>query len=336
MISAQQLRALTVGLLLGLSTIFSPSRVDAFEQADDPIIRYHAKLTPPGELREIWVELKPDGTPLRARMDLLSPDDGPKVVLLSDNKADVWFQKKNSFLTIRDAKTLQEVMKMRAIYDPKLALEELQAAEKAGKSKVETKQPAKDGEPVTLTVASKDASDRREVYEIDAKTKLVSRVIDYRREGDQWKLISQRDYLDYNREIDPKIFQPEMPKDVVRIDQIHQTIGLEKGNLSDDEIAMKVAKDFFESLIAEDYQKAGSIFSGMPAEKMKELFSRLKFHRIVEVGKPKPAPNPLMKAIQVPVKVEMETDGKKEIREFSPYVRPVHTQPDRWEIIGGI
>ena len=61
-----------------------------------------------------------------------------------------------------------------------------------------------------LTVTSKAAPDRRGIYEVDFETKRVSRVTEYRRSGDQWKQVSQREYLDYNKEIDPKVFQLEV------------------------------------------------------------------------------------------------------------------------------
>jgi hypothetical protein len=125
-----------------------------------------------------------------------------------------------------------------------------------------------------------------------------------------------------------------LPRDVITIDQIHEKIGLTKGNLTDAEIATKVVREFFEALIAEDYKKAGMIYSGMPAEKMKEGFGRVKFLRIVEVAKP--APHSKTRSLQVPVKVEWEVEGKKDVRSFSPFVRAVHGQPDRGEIIGGI
>ena len=51
----------------------------------------------------------------------------------------------------------------------------------------------------------------------------------------------------------------------------NRTIGLEKGDLTNDEIAAKVAREFFEALIAEDYAKAGLLLEGMPAERMKEV-----------------------------------------------------------------
>ncbi len=98
-----------------------------------------------------------------------------------------------------------------------------------------------------------------------------------------------------------------------------------------------MAKEFFEAMIAENYAKAGVLLQGMPAKKMKELFGRFEFLRVVEVGKPVAGKHPDPTALQVPVKVEWEGGGqKKEIRKFTPYVRPVYGHPDRWGICGGI
>ncbi|MGA2257080.1 MAG: hypothetical protein ABSG53_20705 [Thermoguttaceae bacterium] len=122
----------------------------------------------------------------------------------------------------------------------------------------------------------------------------------------------------------------------LKVDQIHEEIGLSKGSLTDNEIATKVVREFFEALVAKDYKKAGMVYSGIPAEEMKELFGPCNFLRIVEMGKPAPAPNPKMQALQVKVKVECEVNGEKTVRPFSPFVRQVHSQPDRYKIIGGI
>ena len=337
--AAAALAALAAGVVLCMTLFSSPTVAYALEQTVEAIkdvTSYHVKITPAAELGEAWVELKPDGSPLRARMDLLSPDDGPKVVVLSGDKAEIWFKKKNSFVTIRDKKALEGLMKMRVVFDPKLAFEELQAAEKAGKMEVATKEPAKKGEPITLTATSKAAPNRRDVYEVDPKTKLVQRVTVYQRDGDEWKQMEQREYLDYNKEIDPEVFKPELPKDVIKVDQINQTIGLAKGDLTDDEIAKKVVREFFQALIAKDYKKAGLIYGGIPEQKMKESFGRVEFFRIVEVGTPAAGVHPDPTALQVPVKVEWGVEGVKSIRQFKPYVRPVHSQRARWGICGGI
>jgi hypothetical protein len=108
--------------------------------------------------------------------------------------------------------------------------------------------------------------------------------------------------------------------------------------LTDEQIAVKVARGFFEALIAEDYKKAGQLYEGIPEKHMKEMFGGIKFARIVEVGQP--TPHSRTRSLHVPVKVEMEAHGdgkaRKTVREFQPMVRPVHQQPNRRTIIGGI
>ena len=88
------------------------------------------------------------------------------------------------------------------------------------------------------------------------------------------------EYLDYNKPIDPKVFATELPKDVVTIDRIKTAARHWKGTTHEDEIATKVAREFFEALIAKDYEKAGLIYGGFPAEKMKG-YGRFDFSRIV-------------------------------------------------------
>ena len=165
-----------------------------------------------------------------------------------------------------------------------------------------------------------------------AEAERQRRVSDKKSEHAALVAEAQRQIDEYNQEIDPQVFQLDLPKDVVTIDQTNQTIGLEKGDLTNDEIAAKVAKEFFEALIAKDYAKAGILLEGIPAEKMKEMFGRYQFQRIVAVGKPAPGPIPAMKALRVPVTVEV--DGKKQT--FAPLIRPVYSHPDRWGICGGI
>ena len=251
-----------------------------------------------------------DGTPLRARMDFPKTEDGDKVVILSADKAEVWFKDKNSHVFVTEKRALMRVKHMQREFDPKAAFDALQARKEKGKADVSTKEPTKKGEPITLTVTSKDTPDKREVFEVDPNTKLVERVTTSRLQDGQWKQVRLIEYLDYNKEIDPKIFQLELPKDILTVDQIHLTIGLAKGNLTDDQIAVIVAKEFFEALIAENYQKAGLLLGGMPANKMKEMFAPFNIQRIVKIGKPEPGPIPAMRATKVPVTVEWGGSSK--------------------------
>jgi len=338
--AAAALTALAAGLIVYVSVVSSPRSAYAMEQtaqANDEIKTCHVRCGPTeGSIGEAWIELSSDGTPLRARMDFPKTEDGAKVVILTKDKAEVWFKDKHGHLFVTEEGALARVKEMQKQFDPKLAFEQLQAMKASGKVEVATQEPAKTGEPITLTVTSKDNPNQRAVFTVNSSTKLVERMTKYRQHDGQWEQVGFIEYLDYNKEIDPEVFHLDLPKDVVTIDQINQTIGLEQGSLTKDEIAAKVAKEFFEALIAEDYAKAGLLLEGMPAEKMKEMFGRAKFQRIVEIGKPIAGVHPDPTAFQVPIKVEWEGSAGKGVKQFKPYVRPVYGHPDRWGICGGI
>jgi hypothetical protein len=344
-VAAATLTALAAGMILYVSLFSSPGSAYALEQtaqANARVTSYHVKVTPAplDQMGEAWIQLNPDGSLLRVKVEIFSPDDGPKVSIVSKDRAEVWFKMKHSHVILDDKpmteKVFKEIEATRAYYDPKLAFQQLQADKKAGKVQVETREPTEEGQPVTLTVTSKDTPDKQQLFDIDPQTKLVERVFDRGRKDGRWQVVQMREYLDYNKEFDPSVFQLVTPKGFVTVDRIKTKVGLEKGNLTDDEIATKVAKEFIEALIARDYQKASPLFGGIPAEHLKKLFERhqAKFLRIVEIGKPMAGKHPDKRALQVPVKVEIEVNGKKMIQDLSPYVRA--EEAGRWTICGGI
>lgn len=112
--------------------------------------------------------------------------------------------------------------------------------------------------------------------------------------------------------------------------------------ITDNETAAKTVREFFAALTRHDEAaarralEAGMVFEGFSAknaDKVKELFDQYKVVRLVEVGKPVPYPE--SKRLEVPVKVELEMKNER-VKSFTPHIRFVYNQPDRWEIIGGI
>jgi beta-lactamase regulating signal transducer with metallopeptidase domain len=284
------------------------------------VTTYHAKLSPSwGGMSEVWVQLNQDGTPLRTRIDYPETEDGAKVVICSKGKAAVWFKDKKGYNVFPEKNALDRVVAMRKVCDPRLAFELLQARKEAGKVTIETTAPSKEGEFVRLTATSTDTPDQREVYEINPQTKLAERVTYYGRQGDRWKEVKLIEYLDDNKPIDPKVFNLDLPDDVTKGDQTKRPPGLLMGHLTKDQIATKVAREFFEALIAKDYEKAGVIYEGIPAAKMKAGFGTLHISRIVEIGKPVAGMHPDPTALAVSVKVECGV--RKWVQEFSPEVR---------------
>jgi hypothetical protein len=316
--------ALAATVIVYLSLLSSPTTAYALEQtvqANNHITSYHAKLPPPwSRMSEVWVQLNADGTPLRARIDYPETEDGAKVVIFSKGRSAVWFKDKKVYSISPEEKALNRIAEMLKVCDPKLAFEELQARKKAGKVKIETTDSANESGFLKLTVTPTDAPDRQiEVYEVNPKTKLAERVTYYGRQGSKWKEVKVVEYLDYNQEIDPKVFQLDLPKNVTIIDQIKRKPGLVKGDLTNEQIAAKVAREFFEALIAKNYEKAGLMYSAIPAEKIKADYERLNVSRIVEMGKPTAGLHPDSTAFAVSVKVMC--GPRKWVQDFSPKIR---------------
>jgi hypothetical protein len=297
----------------------------------------HIRVEPAGSgMRESWAEFGEDGKLLRMRMHFPKTEDGEKEVVWEGDKAEVWFKAKGHVLVIRDRATAEKLSKELASFDPKEMMEQLYEAQSKGKVRIETQEPSQKDGLIALVVSSKDVADTREVLQINPQTKLVEQIKRYRLVAGKYELMDSIEFLEYNQSIPPATFVLNTPADVTRVDWTTQEVGLPRGDLSDGEIAVKVARAFFEALIAKDYSRAGSIYSGMPASTMQEVFGKIEFLRIVAVGEPTPHPDVRTRFLQVPCEVEFRVDGQTHIKKFMPNIRAVDGQPDRWLIGGGI
>ena len=294
------------------------------------------------EPMEFWVEFEPSGQLKNMRFNKpawMEPSDGATVIVWKDNKMQLWIKKKNFLVTLRDKEVAAEVLKRTEELDPKFAVERLYEKQEQGKAKIEIDEPLDKSKPIIVTATSLKKDDdspfQRIVLFIDQATKLVNIVELYKLEDGEYHKVMTSEYFDYNIPIDAAMFTfSDIPDDVMRWDQTTQDVGLAQGQLTDKEIAAEVVRQFLEALIAQDYAKAGRLFSGVPADRMKKAYGQIRFIRIISIGKP--VPHSVTGGLYVPCTVEIEENGK--ISQWQPehsYVRQVHGQPDRWEIIGG-
>ena len=296
------------------------------------------------EPKEFWFEFDEQGQVKNVRAYMPewdSPSDGAKVIVWQEGKAKIWLKKKKAFLTIRDKRVAQQVLKMAQEFDPKLAVKRLREREKRGWLKIEIEEPSNKTEPITLTVTYLPESPtpgKRGVLFVDQATKLVTVIETYQLKENDYQYLGVMELYDYNQRIDPEMFTLDnLPADIMRIDQTTQEVGLAQGDISNEEIAAEVAHQFFEALIAKDYDKAGKLLEGIPGKRMQQMFGNIKVLRIISVGPVAPHPNPRTKGLIVPCVVEIEKDG--EISEWKLDqlgVRQVYNQPSRWTIFGGI
>jgi hypothetical protein len=288
-----------------------------------------------GQVSDMWAQFDENGLLLHLRYDFPDTEDGPKVVNWAAAKADVWFKKKNSFATITEKNILNRMQMTITDFDPRLIMERIDKESKAGKWQVEQRPSTDNDGTITLAVTGNGTKDGQIIYKVDQASKLLKEVERYQNKDGQYELLSRIRYLDYNQPVEPDVFTLNPSADVVRFDETTQVIGLAKGDLTDKEIATKVVREFFEALIAKDYAKAGMLYSGVPAEFLEKQMGNIKFLKIISIDEP--VPHEETRSLRVPCKIEVEQDGKKDIMEPNgPFVRPVHSQPDRWTIIGGI
>ncbi len=315
-------------------------------QANHTVRYIHIKNFKAGEdePKEFWLEFDEYGQMKNARVHLPewdSPEDGPKLIVWKENKAQIWLKKKNIFATIKDKTVAAHMLKFVEELDPRLAVERLYEREAQGKVEIEIEEPSNKAEPIVVTATYLPESStpgRRGVLFVDQATKLITAIELYELKDGEYQYLCLMEYYDYNQPIEPEMFVlDEVPDDALKIDQTIQEVGLAQGELSDEEIAVEVVRQFFEALIAENYAKAGKLLEGIPADRIQQGFGHIKFLRIVSIEQPSPHPIPETRGLVVPCTVEIEKDGKiSEWRLDQVGVRQVYNQPDRWTIFGGI
>jgi len=298
--------------------------------------------------KEFWIECDESGRIKNVRWHMPewdAPEDGAKAGVWNNDIAKIWFKKKNSLLIIRNKKLADQMLKLVEEHDPKLIVQRLYEQEQKGQVNIKIDEPSDKSLPIVITATylpENSDSGRREILYVDQATKLVKAIELYKKTDDRYKYEGKLEFRDYNITIDPEIFSldDETPTDVIRVDQVSQAVGLAQGDLSDEEIAVEVVRQFFEALINKDYEKAGMLFGGIPAEKIQQWYGKINVVRIVSVDKPKPHPNPGVGGFVVPCEVELEDkDGNKSIwKPYGPAVRPVDPdfQPNKWNLHGGI
>jgi len=330
-------------LYVGWTLLFSHSTpaTYALEQtltANRHILSIHMKYEPhrAGSMDELWAEFS-NGQLKRMRYNFTETIDGPKDVIWQGDEARVWFRSKKAVGTFKAQNQLEQMRMPYDMFDPNALFAKILQDDKKGQIILTTTEPDRIGDPVLLTVTDKDRPDQMRKYRVNAKTKLVESMETYKQIGDGYEFQHRCLYLDYNKPISEKLFQFELPDDVIQIDWIRQEIGLARGDLSETEICQKVVRAFIQALIEKDYSKAGQLFSGGPAEQMQKYFGVYQVQSIVSVGTPKPHPSPGVGGYQVPFTAELDINGKIELWKRSAVaVRESRDQPGQWYIHGGI
>lgn len=292
---------------------------------------------------ELWIEFDQFGELLHLRAEeprysgYPKTGDGAKEVVYSDNKLEIWFTDRNMLIITKGEEAAavyrEEIKKI----DPRLLVQRLYALQTENKVEIEIAEPSRTDDLISLTVTHLPQSptpDERLVVLVDPETKLVAQIEYYERAEGDYEFEHRLEILEYNQPIDPALFILNVPDDVTRIDQHAQEVGLGQGDLSEEEIAEKLVREFWEALMAEDYAKVRKLMGGFPDDKLKREFGGINVLRIISIGKAEPHAEWPILVVPYKVEIERKEDGEKQVIEGKYGARRLRNQPERWVITG--
>jgi Uma2 family endonuclease len=334
-VAAVVLAAVVLSITIFDNTVQEAYAIEQTIEANRGVRFIHLKFEPAsaGHVEDIWAQFDDNQKLLHLRMHFPNPSDGTKVVVWQEGKGEIWSKAKKKIVVFREENMLARLKMPYKEFDPKLIVELLYQAQNDERYQIEIQEPRSQNEPIIITLVKDDS---RKVFEVDSETKLLQQLEIYRLKDGDYTFLGRTSYLDYNQS-DPEIFVLNPPSDVIRLDQT-TGIGLAQGDLSDEEIVVEVATQFFQALIDEDYAKAGLLWGGVPPERIKTIFHVVKFVRIVSIGKVVPHSNPLTGGLSISCEIEMEhaETGERMTETINPGIRKVEGSPDRWSIFSGI
>lgn len=293
------------------------------------------------EPREGWIEFDEDGQARNVRAfmpEWASPVDGPRTFVWKDGTVHMWIPRQNRLAILKADSIQGQLNTMLQELDPRLALARIDDLKAQGKVETAIEESPDRTRPIIVTVTylpNSDSPDRRKVLSVDPTTKLIRTMELHQFQDGQYHCESRIELQEYNQPIDPKMFDltNETPANVEHLNLGGVDLGLVQGQLSDEDVAVKVVRQFFESLRAGDYDAASRLLPLANAATLKEQFGAVKILRIVSLGPATLIPGPGNKEMAVPCTIEYEENGKKSSLTLKGLqVQELPERPGRWMI----
>jgi len=307
------------------------------------------------EPQEIWVQYDDkEVKKIRCYSPLWAePKEGPLTAVWNDGKMEVLAKDEygNQTIFIRQRKDSgAEMLEILRKADPRNKVQELYQLEAEGGAEIKTSEPKLKSEPIIITAKilppCNDAGTQMVLY-VDQNTKLVSRLIFNKtkeRDGNQHSL----EFSDYNIAVDENVFTfKNVPENVPRYDLTWQKydenarydlseIGLVQGQLEDNEIAVELARQFMQTLIDKNYEKAAKLLGDTPAHNTAKLHQFTEFQtfkKLLLIEEPARDANSSAMAITVPCVAVVHCSSWMVVVRANISVEPYMADPNRWVVL---
>jgi hypothetical protein len=305
-------------------------------------------LSPARRHDEFWAEFDEHGKVLRLRqLDQWARGNSP-VEVIWENQVKYQYEPgeegKSGVLLISNKKHHVDEDDLEE-FDPEKLMERIHDQIEDGEASIRVSDLLTQGH-ITIEVMEENERQWRRVLLVDPKTDLVFRMDTYEPyepedpndedyddesyvEGN-YKYLFGTEVLEYNKPLDPKIFQPNFPADTIIIDQTAGAVGMAQGDLNNEEIASQLIRQALEAWAADDYDTAGLLFGGAPKEFFMQRASEKPMGDIV-VEKPEWCPlEPNRLRYRIICHYVVEQEGQLITTKEYYCVTTVSGQPGRW------
>jgi hypothetical protein len=265
---------------------------------------------------------------------------GPLAIVEQSGSSEAWLSKHN--LHVVGYGSASNAMISYDVYelDPKFLLRRLTEQKRRGEAIVDIDEPKEEDKPIVVTVTYPKGS-RSENWEkviyVDQATDLVKRIEEIERNGSEITYRETFEFSDYNVEIDPVTFtlDGDVSADARVVDMSEVPIGMMQGDMTDEEVVTKITEEFFEAVIAEDFDRAGQLYLGAPGFLIGHAFEDVNAIRILSMGDAHVVSNPDSEMMRSSCKVLTEVWGDYyEIDAEAVNVIRVAEDPNRWLMSG--
>jgi len=279
---------------------------------------------------EFWAEFDEEGKLVRFRQHEGESPERTLVTIWEDNVKSQYYPPPWGIHLMTRVENTGSGLEGLEEFDPETIVQEVHALVADGKAITEIQEPSPYADLMTIHVTRKDGKAVKRILVVDPDTKFVVRVDDYwGREGEQ-VFHHGIEVLEYNKTIDPSLFERAFPEDTILMDQVSQEVGMAQGDMTDEEVAVEILRQALDAWAQGDYVKAGKLCGGAPRRMLTERYGHVRPVRIISIGQPERAEH--MPKFKVPCQYEVERDGQTEVTSQEFGVFAVNGCPGRWYV----
>lgn len=293
--------------------------------------------------REAWVEYDPSGQLKQVRVDFYHEG---QAMVWKGGITQCWHKDSKELRVFEDQEYTDKILFFAHRHDPNHALDYLRALERKGDVQINYQERVHMDEPISFTVLyepntyviGRPKPAMKEVFSVDPVSKRITQIDVYDGRDGQFTGPAIWEYVDYNQPMDADFFvlESEIPDDVSVFNTVGLDLGLEQGDLGNEEIAVKVVEEFLHACLDQDYARAIQILgytSSRRKQSIDALVHKRTLTRIIEMGPPI-LPEPPKRGLVVPCTVEFNNGDTNDTDTQTFHVREF--VPGRWRIISEV